>query len=449
MMDWDKLLSNQRISNKNTDSDKLDSDYKRIITSPSFRRLQDKTQVFPLNRGDFVRTRLTHSLEVAAIAKEIAYKVDGNLQKSSPDNYAIWHQNLLRISNVLECASLLHDIGNPPFGHFGETIIRQWFKNNYENLKSLLKEEHLNDFLNFEGNAQALRIVTRLHQFTGNNGMDLSVATLNTMIKYTRNSSEPSKDITQKIVDKKIGYFQAEKDIFNEITQVTGTGTNRHPLTYILEAADDIAYLTADIEDGIKKGLVSFDLLKSSIENLANEIKNIDPKKSTKVFSKILSSSNTNTFLFTIKNTLIWCAYSRFIYKYNDIMNGTLNSDLFNDSYCQELHDCLCKIAIKHIFNDKSILKIEIAGDTILNFLLDKFIYAVIDVHKDKNPLSSRLYQIISESHQEVYKIAIGNGDLDEQDKLYYAILMVTDFISGMTDSYAHELYMQLSGQEI
>ncbi|USZ13956.1 dNTP triphosphohydrolase [Moraxella sp. FZFQ2102] len=144
---WNVLLSSKRLSNHEID---LSSDYKRIITSPAFRRLQDKTQVFPLNRGDFVRTRLTHSLEVAAIAKTIATKASKEAKRLSNDDKNQWLSNLLDIQTVLECAALLHDIGNPPFGHFGETVIRSWFKDNkkrYE-LQERLTPQQLNDFLN-------------------------------------------------------------------------------------------------------------------------------------------------------------------------------------------------------------------------------------------------------------------------------------------------------------
>ena len=260
---WDKLLCDKRLSslgnnsiNKNKEENKVsfDSDYKRILTSPAFRRLQDKTQVFPLERNDFVHTRLTHSMEVAMIARELAMRIC-DYKKSELTSYKE------QICRIVESASLLHDIGNPPFGHFGEDIIREWFSHKFEEclrkvntereknkLDKLAIDNYLSDLKNFEGNAQALRIVTKLHNFFGNHGMDLTVGTLNTIIKYTRNSKQSDNQETKQIVDKKIGYFLSEQDIFNKITEETGVKRSRHPLTFILEAADDIAYLTADIE---------------------------------------------------------------------------------------------------------------------------------------------------------------------------------------------------------
>lgn len=440
---WNVLLSSKRLSNHEID---LSSDYKRIITSPAFRRLQDKTQVFPLNRGDFVRTRLTHSLEVAAIAKTIATKASKEAKRLSNDDKNQWLSNLLDIQTVLECAALLHDIGNPPFGHFGETVIRSWFKDNkkhYE-LQERLTPQQLNDFLEFEGNAQALRIITRLHQFSGDHGMDLSCATLNTIIKYTRNSSE-TKD--GKIVNKKVGYFYSEQDIFDSITAATGCHKNRHPLTFILEAADDIAYLTADIEDAIKKEIITYDFFKRQLDNYIEQENNAY----NAIYKKLKEENRQSNYLFlTIRDSLIWCASYQFMHKYDQIMQGNYDADLFKETFGEKLHQFLKDFCIQNIFNHKSILELEIAGHTTLRFLLDKFIPAAIDFAENQgkcsDPLSQRLIGLVSESQLKVCESSITK---DSDNGCYYAILMVTDFISGMTDGYATELYKKLSGIQI
>ena len=266
-MEWSKLLSTKRLSGKEaTHRNEFDDDYKRIVTSPSFRRLQDKTQVFPLERLDFIHTRLTHSLEVAmvarSLAKEIVILLQEEVEKKPDSSKAEMIARQEDVLKIVECASLVHDLGNPPYGHFGEDIIRQWFK---KNLPSLLKERsdvaeeflaspYVYDFYRFEGNAQSLRIVSKLHDFKGEfDGLDLTAATLNTILKYTYPSSHKK---TEEIASKKVGYFFAEEKAFKTVTEITGAGTSRHPLTYILEAADDIAYLVVDMEDAIGKGVI-------------------------------------------------------------------------------------------------------------------------------------------------------------------------------------------------
>lgn len=455
---WHNLLKPTRFSNYDTEKESereiaFDSDYKRIVTSPAFRRLQDKTQVFPLERNDFVHTRLTHSIEVATIAREIAKACAREFKKDkshAAKSEFIHNEN--NICRILESASLLHDIGNPPFGHFGEDIIRSWFKTE---LKSLLKKrrcdlditKYLSDFEQFDGNAQALRIITKLHDFSGDYGMDLTFPTINTIIKYTRSSAQP-KD--KQLVNKKIGYFFAEKSDFEKITQATGVGTARYPLTFILEAADDITYLTADIEDALKKGLFTFDFFKTKLCEYAEEYH----AKDDYLFDVIKNNEedNVNKYFLDIRLKLIACAKYAFTKNYTSIISGTYNDDLFTDTFGKNLHNALAQFAIKYIFVNKDILKLEISGYTILTFLLERFVSAVIpysDLNNESEleKLDRKLIQLISTSHKHVY--AQYSKNQSEDDKLYLRLLMVTDFISGMTDSYAQDLYLTLSGNNI
>lgn len=448
---WDHLLSNKRL--KELDTEKItardtnysfDSDYKRIITSPAFRRLQDKTQVFPLERNDFIHTRLTHSIEVAMIAREIAIEICSYKEELKPYKE--------KICRIVESAGLLHDIGNPPFGHFGEEIIREWFRNNLEKLlenkgiKYKLKDQHINDLINFEGNAQALRIITKLHNFSGGYGMDLTVATLNTIIKYTRKSTEQK---TTNIVDKKIGFFASEEDIFNKITTITSTKKSRHPLTFILEAADDIAYLTDDIEDALEKGVVTFKQFKDFLTTANNEPSKAEFRDLNEIITdKQHSTKNSNLLFSTIRTKMISAAKFSFTKNYNQIMSGEFNTDLFSGTYSEALHKALSNFAREKIFTDKDILKLEISGHTILTFLLDKFISAVI-LPKPSSKLDEKLWELIAEKHRQVYEKKSKEPELDQSELLYHRLLMVTDFISGMTDSYAHDLYLTLSGQKI
>ena len=251
-MTWDRLLSSERSRASTRQSRDIRSefakDYHRIISSASFRRLQDKTQVFPLDRGDFVRTRLTHSLEVSSFAGSIGDTALARLAESHPE---ITPQVRADCVEILRCAGLIHDIGNPPFGHFGEFTIREWFSDNLPKLScrgksaaELLTPQQCGDLENFEGNAQALRVLTKLHFMVDDNGMNLTFALLNTIIKYP----VPSTGIDRKNGDirtKKMGYFTAEQPLYERITNSTGAVGCRYPLTWLLESADDIAYKTA------------------------------------------------------------------------------------------------------------------------------------------------------------------------------------------------------------
>ena len=265
-MEWKSLLCDDRIrSYRRKGSHDLrtefEKDYHRIILSASFRRLQDKTQVFPLDRSDFIRTRLTHSMEVSSYGKSLGQNISQNIINVIGDE-SFLPEYAVHVCDILQCAGLLHDIGNPPFGHFGETIIREWFRKNLKEitfhekrLTEILKPQMIRDFYFFEGNTQALRLVTKLHYLVDVHGMNLTKALLGTIMKYPVSSLEIDKK-SGNIKTKKMGYFYADRDVFEEIQKSLGTGGNRHPLTYILEAADDIAYLTADIEDAFKKGCI-------------------------------------------------------------------------------------------------------------------------------------------------------------------------------------------------
>ena len=482
-MDWNKLLCKDRIRSfqKSTISRDLrtefEKDYHRIIGSASFRRLQDKTQVFPLDKSDYVRTRLTHSLEVSSFAKSLAQNVGEKIIRENKDiNFT--SKSKEDISNILQCAGLLHDIGNPPFGHFGETTIRDWFKNNLNkfyykgtNLEEYLEPQMLEDFYNFEGNAQAFRLVTKLHFLVDENGMNLTKALLGTIIKYPVSSLEINKK-SGNIKTKKMGYFYADRSNFKNVQESMNLYGNRHPLTYLLEAADDIAYKTADIEDSIEKGNLSYHQLVKELEdrNLKHILnknsieKEFNNKTGQSQYEKLISILKhkydkaiengyqkpelyaVQNWVVSIQGILIFAASDNFIMNYDDIMKGTYKYDLFYDTDVKELMDDLGDIAYKYSFISKSIFKLEIAAQTIIEFLLNKFVEAVIyfDTEKKLSSIQERMIALISKDYMRIYLKESENKS--EKEKLYLRLMLITDYISGMTDSFAKDLYQELNG---
>ena len=466
-MKWEQLLSTKRprevAGNRKQKEDlrsEFEKDYHRIIGSASFRRLQDKTQVFPLDKSDFIRTRLTHSLEVSSYGKSLGQNIGEYILTYIKDPDFTW-KDKEEICNILECAGLIHDIGNPPFGHFGETVIRDWFKHNLpemkfkgETVEKLLTEQMREDFYHFEGNAQALRLVTKLHYLVDEHGMNLTYALLHTIVKYPVSSVGIDKT-TGNIKDKKMGYYYADKDIFESIVKETGTDGKRHPLTFILEAADDIAYKTADIEDAYVKGFISYYQLKEELRQLQESEPENPFKPLDKLEHKYESGVNrgvSNPEEYAVKNWivqvqgfLINCATYGFTSNYNAIMEGTYGKDIFCGTYGEGLMHLLGDMAYRRVFTTPSIYKMEVAESVIMDFLMDKFVKAVLyyDTDVKLNDIDKRVVSFISENYKSAYhKQAEGK---DENEKLYLRLLLVTDYICGMTDSYAKRLYQELN----
>lgn len=467
-MNWNELLCKDRVRTftKSTTSrdirTEFEKDYHRIISSASFRRLQDKTQVFPLDKSDFIRTRLTHSLEVSSFAKSLGQNVSNKIISGNIDP-DFGNQQKEDICAILQCAGLIHDIGNPPFGHFGESAIQNWFKKNLPLLKykdknviDLLNSQQINDFYNFEGNTQALRVVSKLHFLVDEHGMNLTKALLSTIIKYPVSSTEINKK-SGDIRTKKMGYFFAEKELFDDISKSTGTNGCRHPLTFLLEAADDIAYKTADIEDAVKKGCITY-------KHLLEELKSDEAFENNDVYKRLIDTLEyrykkavdndyerpdfyaVQNWVIGIQGQMLFAAGDCFVNNYSSIMEGTYKYDLFHGTKEEALMDKLGSIAYKYAFTSSPIYKLEVAADTIFNFLLDRFVESVLyyDTEEEMSVLGSRISALISEEFKRVYK-KTSEGKSDEE-KLYLRLLLATDYVSGMTDSFAKNLYQEMNG---
>ena len=474
-MNWKDLLCEKRRRSYTTSSVSADprnefqKDYHRIIGSASFRRLQDKTQVFPLDRGDFVRTRLTHSLEVSSFAKSLGQMIFRNILQYKKDS-GLQETDVDKICSILECAGLVHDIGNPPFGHFGEDYVRDWFRRNLPELEfggrklnEMLTPQMMGDLYNFEGNAQALRLLTKLHFLVDGNGMNLTYPLLNTIIKYP----VPSTGINKKsgnIKDKKMGYYYADKDIFEDIVNSTGAVDCRHPLAFILEAADDIAYKTADTEDAVKKGFISYSQLVYELKNTymdrcADEGEREEYCRAVEKLESYyaqavdngLSSPEQNAvqrWIIYVQGVLLRCAAYGFTSNYNEIMQGSFPKEIIAVSRGNALAFALGDMAYRFVFKSKEIFKLEVAAGEIHEFLLSKFTRAAVlyDTELESSAIEQRVMRLISENYIRAYKVSAEGKS--EAEKLYLRLMLVTDYICGMTDGYARKLYRELSGIE-
>lgn len=485
-MNWTQLMCEERPRGnvrKKTGSDlrtEFERDYHRIISSASFRRLQDKTQVFPLEQNDFIRTRLTHSLEVASFARSIGQNI-GNKILSEKLDADFTQQTKDDICSVLECAGLLHDIGNPPFGHFGESAIQDWFKENLPRMEydgkpltEILSEQMLQDFYHFEGNTQALRVVSKLHFMVDDNGMNLTKALLATIMKYPGSSLDISydkKDANRDVSRKKMGYFYADRDTFRMVQDSCGTNGHRHPLCFALEAADDIAYRTADIEDAIKKRCISLHTLigelkaacdaqkiKQFVDKDGNSLETFENliKKLEGYYARALEMEYESPELYAVQNwvvrvqgVMLACATDSFVGHYDEIMAGTYKHELLSGTDGEPIMDALGDIAYRYAFVSEPILKLEVAADAIFSFLLGSLTKALMyydtPLWKEKaTAVDCKMVGLISSSFMRTYKIY--SEGCPENEKLYLRLLLATDYVSGMTDSYAKRLYQQLRG---
>lgn len=489
-MEWKKLLTKSRLGKEEKDPSAFEDyyispferDYERIVSSAAFRRLQDKTQVFPLSKSDFVRTRLTHSIEVSTIAKQLGIMCFQNTSSyrhlpidcDEQDNEKLKSQRVGDIEAILSCAGLLHDLGNPPFGHVGEEIIREWFKNNLKKIYSLnsndekpvselLNKKQITDLENFEGNAQALRILSKARY---QSEINLPFSIISALIKYPTRCNE----IGETNIRHKMGCYQAEESVFLLIAKEVGTINDkevvlRHPLAYLVEAADDIAYMTADLEDAVKSGIVSVnellyffkDIYVSLGEKYGESKQHVDRTKeiinkldslNREEMDKTKVMSQWGTYL---RRWLMYVVCWRFSRSYDSILQGTFTSDLFYDNNHSLTVKILKKAMSEFVFNSRIITEPEMSAQVILNFLLDKFVPAVVrfDNYGVMTTQDKKVITLISANYiDDYFKVKEFDDITNEVELLYRRILIATDFISGMTDGYAKSLYKKMSGLE-
>ncbi|MDI9356090.1 MAG: deoxyguanosinetriphosphate triphosphohydrolase [Chitinophagaceae bacterium] len=449
-MNWETLLNKQRFGTTQIETNEnhlirnpFETDYDRIIFSSYFRKLQDKTQVFPLPENNFVHNRLTHSLEVSSVGRslgrEVAYKI---LPPPTKKNELKWYSQIIDFGSIVAAACLAHDIGNPPFGHSGEKAISEYFITHPEGqkFKNKTTEEEWNDLISFEGNAQGFRLLCN-NQYS--HKMKLTYGTLATFSKYPCQSFFKEKD-KNKRSHQKYGFFQSEKKQFINIaqnTQLIETHTEkaweRHPLTYLVEAADDICYHIIDMEDACRLGWIHSEVVQEKFIHIIE--KNFQPDKLKKYNSPQEKIAVLRAL--TIKS-LIQQTSEVFITHQQQIMNGTFKEDLFSILPSKNILKNIKELSRKEIYNSHPVKQKEIAGFEVISGLMEAFCTSSYKVFSKDNP--SHKNKIICNLLPEDIQ-----PQLQNTNTIYLQLRIILDFISGLTDGNALALYRNIKGISI
>ena len=437
-MNWVHLLSSQRIGHKAAAVEQsrsaFEQDYDRIIFSHPFRRLQDKTQVHPLPEHDFVHTRLTHSLEVSTVGRSLGKKAGEVVLQRHAELAGKFTQ--FDFGAVVAAASLTHDLGNPPFGHAGEDAISEFFLHHGvgQGFQSRVTEPQWEELVRFEGNAQGFRILNKSQY-----GLKLTFATLGAFTKYPCPAFFPQRDKSKKS-QKKFGFFESERELFSEVASSLGLiprGENvwcRHPLAFLVEAADDICYNIIDLEDGCRLGLVGFE---ETVDLLA-------PILGSKLDrSKLASGTGLNEKLGTLRamaiGELIEAVTLVFLDHEQAMLEGEFDQSLMDLCGFSKSIKTIGEVSARKIYHARNVVEIEAAGHEVLPGLLHEFIQAAIQLTQGGR---SRKYQNLGMLLPEETRGEI----LKHPDNPYHLLRHCIDFISGMTDRHAISMYRKIKG---
>ncbi|WP_084683462.1 dGTP triphosphohydrolase [Oceanicaulis alexandrii] len=448
-MDWHALLCSERLNNNNYKHSPYRSifiqDYDRIVFSAPFRRLANKTQVQPLYENDHVHHRLIHSVEVSCVGRSLASQVGKWLEKRK----VIKTGESSNIADIVQAACAAHDIGNPPFGHSGETAIGDWFAEKFEESKgifSTLDNKERLEFENFEGNAQGFRILTRLEMKRNEGGMQLSKAVLGSFTKYPTTAPVQKKlesDSKKYVGVKKFGIFHSELDIFEDIAESlnlisnssdAGTWWKRHPLVFIVEAADDICYNIVDLEDAFTTGELSFESVKELLYEAA-EFPNIDFTGQTEpeqiAYLRAISIGKS-----------IDSCFEAFQQNYDAIMSGGFSSSLAASGPKKAIFDKIQKVAIKRIFTARRKTKLEISGQQVINSVMSSILPIFEELYRNNWEPS----KLSNYNEKMVRALGIDLRDITNSREALHAL---ADFTSGMTDRYAVGTARMISGSGV
>ena len=443
-MNWEQLLSLKRQGDKGKrlrieqDDTRLgfEVDYDRIIFSAAFRSLQDKTQVIPLSKTDFVHTRLTHSLEVSVVGRSLGRLVGKKIIEKYPHLKEVHGYHMNDFGAIVAAASLAHDIGNPPFGHSGEKAIGEYFSiGNGQKYKNQLTAKEWQDLIDFEGNANGFSVLNSSRPGV-EGGIRLSYATLGAFTKYPKESL-PKKP-TQNIADKKYGFFQTDKVFFQDVASEMGLipnksgeniGFERHPLAYLVEAADDICYTIIDFEDGINLGLVSEDF---ALEYLIKLVKDsIDTSK----YKTLTTKEDRISYLRALAiGSLISDAVKVFIENETLILEGKFPFAIMDKSKYKAQMDDIIKISVNNIYQSREVIEKEIVGYQIIQTLLEKFLTAFNNKFDgNASNYDTLILKMLPEKHHL------------EKENLYSRLLHICHFISLLTDGNALLFYKTIT----
>lgn len=471
-----KMMSADRFVDASTQlfewESSFSNDYSRIIMSPAFRRLKDKTQVFSLSDSDFVRVRLTHSLEVANVCKLIGRGIENRLSEK------VLGVEKLRIPDVLEVSGLIHDVGNPPFGHFGEKTIQDFFKN-VDAMPRLIKqnfttldEQQQADLQNFDGNVQGFRIMRHLGLASDCTSFNLNKVILSTLIKYPFSSLEGNDKKSKDHSKRKFGYFKTEASAYADIIRTLGLQEHqRHPLTYLLEAADDIVYKGDDIEDGWKLGYISISDYISEFDKVPDpQFKRIFEeewdyfKKRLKDDDDVVVEHTMVLMRIKMQRYMIKKCVDIFVERFEDIINNRLGEEqellMLNDD--TKMIHTIWNSLVQSCYDGIHLSQLQ--GAKIISYLLTTFLETVlsnelsgfkeveIDNAKTQNSLKRMVYYISTNNKEGMTYEIISNNYRNELSSMgqsvpqdtYSKFLLVTDYISGMTDKFAYNLYNEL-----
>jgi len=460
-MEWEHLLNTDRkrsrlddvvaMSGRKDPRSEFQRDYGKAIFSTPVRRLQDKAQVFPLERNDSVRTRLTHSLEVSTVAHDIAAAI---AQRIFPASNEQDQQKSTAIREIARVGGLVHDIGNPPFGHAGEEAIASWFEARIrtdKNIKAAFqratggKPQLRNDFLKFDGNPQTMRLLIHLNALVKPYAFNFTYGSLAAALKYVCSAEHSNKNSKHHEI-RKPGFFASEEHVIKDVWEAVGTGGARHPVTYIIEAADDIVNAAVDIEDAIRKGAINW--------------RDLDPKlrknsRNTPIVQGVLDNTFAESaepdelrprlradifaqaFRTEVIAVCVPAAVEAFIRKYADIMQGKYHGELAEEREFGNLIGFV-KGLMQPVFASVEVLKLEVMGRRVIHDLLDLFWEGVSNAEAG---FGKKIFNLISENYRRVYDNAVDEGRFAKE---YFQFRLITDYVSGMTDTFAIQVHEDL-----
>lgn len=435
-MSWSRLISDRRLGLEEYHDERIHTrsdfqrDYDRLIFSSPFRRLQNKTQVFPLPGSIFVHNRLTHSLEVSSVGRSLGHEIALGLRERHGDPTGIFDN----IRDIVAAACLCHDLGNPPFGHSGEKTISTFFSEGAGlEFRGMLSERQWNDLIHFEGNANSFRLLT--HQFVGRRlgGMAMTYSTLASVVKYPYTSMHAGRK-------GKFGFFESEDEIYRRVAGRLGIPDveegrfTRHPLVYVVEAADDICYQIMDIEDAHKLRILST----AEVTDLMLGFFDAEGRtRAERAMGRLDDPNEKIAYLrSSVVGSLVTDSARAFLYNEESILNGTFRGCLLDsiNPNLREAYACCSQTAWDKIYCAREVVDIEIAGNRIITYLMGELVDAVM--HPERNS-SKLLLNIIPKQYD------------TRADDPYTRLQSTLDHVSGMTDVYALDLYRKLNGHSL